>query len=298
MDFAAYCANLINRVNAAGWVVQSQKTIPYGVQYNLSDKAGRSASLNAYSGKKGFSNVPGGKDGAALAADLGLPAPGAPLPEATSGDPFRLGAPRVGGDESGKGDFFGPLVVAAFHLDSATEKQLAGSGITDSKALTDAKITRLAGVLDKTGRGEVLTMMPREYNPEYQRTGNLNVLLSRLHGRCIGALIKRLGAPKSILVDEFMRDSTELAAAISAPKGVKLLTRTKAESDLAVAAASVLARAAFVEGLKELGHEFGQEFPPGAGDPVIKAGRAFVRSFGKAQLVNVAKTHFKTTERL
>lgn len=298
MDFAAYCASLINRINAAGWVVQSQKTIPYGLQYELSDKAGRKATLNAYSGKKGFSHVPGGKDGASLAADLGLPAPGAPLPASTSGDPFKLGTPRIGGDESGKGDFFGPLVVAAFHLDAATEKQLAGSGISDSKGLSDSAITKLAGQLDKTNRGEVLSLMPREYNPEYQRIGNLNVLLARAHGRCIASLMTRLGAPKSILVDEFTRDSTELAAAIAAPKGVKLITRTKAESDLAVAAASVLARAAFVEGLKELGNEFGQEFPPGAGEPVIKAGRAFVKTFGKDQLANVAKVHFKTTERL
>ncbi|MBK8206889.1 MAG: ribonuclease HIII [Planctomycetes bacterium] len=298
-DFASYCADLINRVNAAGWAVMAQKTIPYGVQYELADRSGRKAMLNAYSGKKGLSHVPGGKDAAALAADLGMAAPvSGGLAEVTSGDPFKLGTPRVGGDESGKGDFFGPLVVAAYHLDAETELKLAGSGVTDSKSLTDSKIQKLAGLLDKTGRGAVLSLMPREYNPAYRQTGNLNVLLAQMHGKCVNAIMKAHGAPRAVLIDQFARDGAVLAAAVAAPAGVKLVTRTKAESDLAVAAASVLARAAFVQGLKDLSHEFGTEFPPGAGGPVLQAGRAFVRLFSKAQLVNVAKVHFKTTEQL
>jgi ribonuclease HIII len=296
-DFAAYCADLLNRLHAAGWQSVSEKTIPYGRQYEMTDMAGRKAMLNAYSGKKGFSHVPGGKDGAALAETLGI-APTPPAGKLTSGDPFKLGVPRVGGDESGKGDFFGPLVVAAFHLDAATEKKLAGSGITDSKSISPAAILRLAGLLDQTGRGATLKLMPREYNPEYRKTGNLNILLARMHGRCVSALMKKLGAPKAVLIDQFARDGSELTAAIAAPAGVSVVTRTKAESDLAVAAASVLARAAFVQGLKDLAGEFGMPFPPGAGDPVIKAGRMFTRTFGRDQLGNVAKLHFKTMERV
>ncbi len=298
-DFAAYCADLVNRVNAAGWVVVAHKTIPYGVQYELADRSGRKAMLNAYSGRKGLSHVPGGRDAAALATDLGMEAPAsAALAAPTSGDPFKLGTPRIGGDESGKGDFFGPLVVAAFYLDAEIEEKLAGSGVTDSKSLTDSKIQKLAGLLDKTGRGAVRALMPREYNPAYQQTGNLNVLLAQMHGKCVNAIMKAHGAPRAVLIDQFARDGSVLAAAVAAPSGVKLVTRTKAESDLAVAAASVLARAGFVQGLKDLRHEFGTEFPPGAGSPVIQAGRAFVRMFGKAQLANVAKLHFKTTEQL
>lgn len=296
-DFAAYCADLLARVRAAGWQTVSEKSIPYGRQYQLSDSAGRAATLNAYSGKKGFSHVPGGKDGAVLGAALGIePLQAAGKP--TSGDPFKLGTPRVGGDESGKGDFFGPLVVAAFHLDAATEKKLAGSGIADSKGLSASAILRLAGLIDQTGRGATLKLMPREYNPEYRKTGNLNILLARMHGRCVADLMKELGAPKAVLIDQFARDGRELNTAIAAPSGVAVVTRTKAESDLAVAAASVLARAAFVQGLKELEGEFGMPFPAGAGDPVIKAGRLFTRTFGRDQLGNVAKLHFKTTERV
>lgn len=297
VGFITYCNDLLARAKHAGWKVMSEKTIPYGRQWNMEDAAGFKAVLNAYSGKKGFSFHVGGKDAARLNQVLGgaVTAAGG---EATSADPFGLGLPRVGGDESGKGDFFGPLVVAAFHLDANTAKQLEGSGITDSKKLSDSQIGKLAGLLDKTGRGQVLRLMPREYNPAYRETGNLNVLLAQLHGRCVQAIMKKHGTPGAVLIDEFARDGRVLRAAIGAPAEVKVETRTKGEADLAVAAASILARAEFVRGLKELEHEFGQPFPPGAGSPVIKAGREFVKSFGREQLASVAKLHFKTIDSL
>lgn len=299
-DFDAYCESLLKKVRAAGWNVGTQRSIPYGRQYELGDSAGRAALLNAYSGKKGFSHVAGGKAAAALSADLGIQpaAQTEPAGKQTAGDPFQLGLPRAGGDESGKGDFFGPLVVSAFHLDSATAKQLAGSGIVDSKKLTDAAILKLAGLLDKTGRGHTITLMPREYNPQYREVGNLNLLLAQVHGRCMQALIKRLGAPGAILIDQFAANAEPLRKAVAPGAGTKFMTRTKAEADLAVACASVLARAAFVEGLKELGTEFGMEFPPGAGPPVIQAGRQFTRTFGREALGQVAKLHFKTREQV
>jgi len=295
--FITYCNDLLARARNAGWKVLSDKTIDYGRQWQLEDATGAKAVLNAYSGKKGMSFHVAGKDAARLNEALGVaPAPAAGA--ATSGDPFGLGVPRVGGDESGKGDFFGPLVVAAFFLDGKTAEKLKGSGVTDSKKLSDAQIEKLAGVLDRLQRGATARLMPREYNPEYAATGNLNVLLANMHGKCVQALCKLTGQPKTVLIDEFARDGAVLAKAIAAPRGVAVMTRTRAEADLAVAAASILARAEFVRGLKELEHEFGQPFPPGAGPPVIKAGREFVRSFGREQLGNVAKLHFKTLESL
>ncbi|MCA8911385.1 MAG: ribonuclease HIII [Planctomycetes bacterium] len=295
--FITYCNDLVARAKHAGWSVVSEKTIPYGRQWQMTDRAGFKAVLNAYSGKKGFSFHVGGKDAAQLNEALGVAAAES-NGTATAGDPFGLGLPRVGGDESGKGDFFGPLVVAAFHLDANTEKKLAKSGITDSKKLSDAQIEKLAGLLDKTGRGHVMRLMPREYNPAYRKVGNLNVLLAQMHGKCVQAILKKHGAPGAVLIDEFARDGKVLREAIAAPQGVRVVTRTKAEADLAVAAASILARAEFVRSLKELEHEFGQSFPPGAGSPVLKAGREFVKSFGREQLAQVAKLHFKTVDSL
>ncbi|MCB9895504.1 MAG: ribonuclease HIII [Planctomycetes bacterium] len=295
--FITYCNDLVARAKHAGWKVVSEKTIPYGRQWQMEDAAGFKAVLNAYSGKKGFSFHVGGKDAERLNEALGGTTPTAAGP-ATSGDPFGLGVPRVGGDESGKGDFFGPLVVAAFYLDEATAEKLKDSGIGDSKKFNDKQIEKMAGVLDKLQCGAFARLMPREYNPQYAKIGNLNVLLAKMHGKCINALCKVTGQPKTVLVDQFARDPRVLVKAIAAPAGVQVVTRTKGEADLAVAAASIIARAEFVRGLKELETEFGQSFPPGAGPPVIKAGREFVKTFGRDQLVNVAKLHFKTIDSL
>lgn len=296
-DFPDYCQSLVAKAKKAGWKVISEKQIPYGRQWHMQDRAGFKAVLNAYSGKKGFRFHVGGKDAEALNNALGgvaLAASG----DKTSGDPFGLGLPRIGGDESGKGDFFGPLVVAAFHLDTSTEKKLAGSGITDSKKLSDAQIQKIAGVLDKLKRGVAMKLMPREYNPAYAKVGNLNVLLAQMHGKCVQALIKKTGTPGCVLIDQFARDERVLKTAIGAPAGVKVVTKTKGEADLAVAAASILARAEFLRGLRELESEFGQKFPPGAGSPVLKSGREFVKTFGRKQLSHVAKMHFRTIESL
>lgn len=272
----------------------AEKSIPYGRQYHVETGAGHKAVLNAYTGKKGFKYVAGGRDGAALTEALGgAPAGAAPV---AGDDPFGLGLPRVGGDESGKGDFFGPLVVAAFFLDDKTAAKLKGAGITDSKKLSDAAIEKIAGLLDKLSCAAVVRLMPREYNPRYREIGNLNVLLAQMHGECVRQLIGR--NPKAVIIDQFATDGRHLRAAIAAPTGVQVVTRTKGEADLAVAAASILARAEFVRSLKELEQEFGASFPPGAGSPVLKAGRAFVKTFGREQLANVAKLHFKTTQQL
>ncbi|MBE7490431.1 MAG: ribonuclease HIII [Planctomycetes bacterium] len=295
-QFDSYCDRLLARAEAAGWETRARRTIPYGRQFELA-RGQAVAMLNCYQGKKGLSFVTGGKAAADLGADLGAkPAP--KHADAAQADPFGLGLPHAGGDESGKGDYFGPLCVAAWLLEEGHVEKLRALGITDSKKLTDTGMEKLAGQLDKLGRGHVVTVMPREYNGLYARTGNLNTLLSRLHGQCMGALIRKHGAPRAVLIDQFARDSTELRDAMNLPAGTKLVTRTGAEADLAVAAASVLARVAFVAGLKELGHEFGMEFPPGAGEPVLRAGREFRRTFGAGQLPAVAKVHFKTTGQL
>lgn len=297
-EFIDYCQDLVARARKAGWRVMSEKTIPYGRQWHMQDGAGFKAVLNAYSGKKGFSFHAGGKDAARLNEALGGTATVTAHGTTSSSDPFGLGLPRVGGDESGKGDFFGPLVVAAFYLDEETEKKLKDAGIADSKKLGPAQIQKMAGVLDKLKRGAFARLMPREYNPQYAKVGNLNVLLAKMHGKCIKALCKVTGQPKSVLVDEFARDNSVLVKAIGAPEGVQVITKTKGEADLAVAAASIIARAEFVRGLKELENEFGQAFPPGAGPPTIKAAQDFVKTFGRAQLPNVAKMHFKTVDSL
>jgi ribonuclease HIII len=299
-DFAAHCREVLDRARRAGWSVQSERAIPYGRLYVLETPGvAATATLSCYQGKKGFSLVVGGKRREDLGADLGAPAPESGSPVAAGDDPFGAGTPRVGADESGKGDYFGPLVVAAWYLDVDEVAALRRLGVADSKALGDGRVERIAGQLDALGHGAVLSLMPRDYNRRYAEVGNLNVLLAEMHAACIRGLLDRApGRTQAVVVDQFARDGSVLARALGLPPGCRLVTRTKGEADPAVAAASLLARAEFLRGLRALGHEFGHDFAPGAGEPTLRSARAFVASFGKERLGEVAKVHFATTRRL
>jgi len=302
-DFRAYCQSILDRVRAAGWEIASEKALPYGRQYGLLQRGAAKAILSCYHGKKGFSFVPGGKAGSDLAAALGTAAPrraGQASSAPVQDDPFGAGTPRLGADESGKGDYFGPLVTAAFRIEAGEAEELRRMGVADSKSLGDRTIERIAGLLEERGGGVVHVLMPRDYNERYEEHGNLNVLLSLMHGACVRELLGRGGseAPAAVVVDQYARNTTLLERAAELPAGCRLVTRTKGEADPAVAAASILARAAFVQGLRELSHEFGFTFPPGAGRPVLQAGSAFVRTFGRERLDEVAKVHFATTAQI
>jgi len=299
-DFRSYCDELLGRARAAGWEILTEKTIPYGRQYHLSQPVSENAVLSCYHGKKGFKFVPGGKAADILAQTLGgtAPARAGASQAAGSADPFDLGTPRLGADESGKGDYFGPLVTAAYRLEDGEAKRLRELGVTDSKALGDNRIERIAGQLEATGCGEVEILLPRDYNPRYAEVRNINVLLSLMHGRCLRRLHERTGAPRAVIVDQFARNTAVLEREAHLPSGTRFATRTKGEADPAVAAASILARAAFVQGLGDLSHEFGMTLPPGAGSPVLRAGTAFIRTFGREALVDVAKVHFATSGKI
>lgn len=300
--FRDQCQSLLNVARDAGWETESEQAIPYGRLFRLMSGASR-ATLSCYHGKKGFRHVVAGKDGDTLASVLG----GGPSAPATVGvggdDPFSGGLPRIGADESGKGDYFGPLVVAAFYIDENTQDALRGIGVRDSKRLSRPQALRMADELDRLERGHVIALHPVDYTERYAELNNVNTLLSELHGACISHLIQRgvdegWAPPHGIVVDRFSTRTRPMDRAITRPRSTKLITAPKAEADAAVAAASILARAAFLEALQGLEQQYGVAFPPGAGTPVLKAGREFVRSFGRDELVRVAKVHFATTEQL
>ena len=298
--FRAYCDDLIARARAAGWEILSEQALPYGRQFALQRGGTVAAVLSCYQGKKGLSFVPGGKAGADLAADLGAAAPASRSTSPAGGlDPFDLGTPRIGGDESGKGDYFGPLVTAAFLLREGGAEDLRALGVADSKGIGDGRIEQIAGRLEAMDCSEIEVLMPRDYNPRYAELRNVNLLLSEMHGRCVRRLHERIGEPlRAVLIDQYARNVVVLEREARLPRGCRLVTRPRGEADPAVAAASILARAAFVSGLRALSHEFGTELPLGAGAPVLVAGRSFVRTFGREHLADVAKVHFATTSQL
>ena len=204
--------------------------------------------------------------------------------------------PHFGIDESGKGDFFGPLVIAGAYVDGTLTRALLDAGVCDSKRITsDAKIRKLAKtVRDLPGLAvEVILVGPKRYNELYEKIGNLNRLLAWGHAAVIERLLNRRPNCPRALSDQFARP--ELLEGIVKKKGlvIDLEQRTKAESDPAVAAASIVARERFIDWLDEHGSSIGQPLPRGAGRDVQTLVSKIRREKGEEALAQLGKTHFK-----
>ncbi len=217
-----------------------------------------------------------------------------------SGDPRdRVTEPVCGSDETGKGDYFGPLVVAAFVVTPDDAAILRELGARDSKETGDREAMTIADQIEKAwpGRSEVVSIGPEKYNELHtQFGGNLNRLLAWAHATAIAAVVSRTPCRRAV-VDKFADDS--LVRSAVAKKGLEIVLeqRPRAESHPAVAAASILARARFLRDLKRLGETFGTPLHKGAGSPVDAIARQIYRQHGLAGLAKVAKMHFKTTEK-
>lgn len=202
---------------------------------------------------------------------------------------------HIGVDESGKGDYFGPLVVAACFVGPEHLAEL--DGVKDSKKLTDALAIKLAGNICRVCPHKVLVIGPAKYNELYAKIGNLNKLLAWGHARAIEDVLEI--QPCNLVISDQFADPAGLKRQLFAKgRAVELRSMVRAESDIAVAAASILARAEFLRRLKSLGEEFGMELPKGAGAGVPEAAKRFVQKLGAEALGNVAKLHFKTTQQV
>ncbi|MFZ4484445.1 MAG: ribonuclease HIII [Chthoniobacterales bacterium] len=207
-------------------------------------------------------------------------------------------APHFGIDESGKGDFFGPLVIAGVYTDESIARHLLEAGIRDSKSIgSDAQIRKLAEVVRATPGliSETIVVSPERYNPLYEKIGNLNRLLAWGHARVIENLCERKPGCPSALSDQFANPRVLERALMAKGKTIILRQQTKAESDYAVAAASILAREKFIDWLAAAEKRWGAKFPKGASGAVLEAARALVQQHGPDALHTTAKLHFKTT---
>lgn len=206
--------------------------------------------------------------------------------------------PHFGIDESGKGDFFGPLVIAGVYTDARIARQLIDAGVTDSKRIgSAAKIRKLAAVIRETPGClcEVVSIGPERYNEMHASFGNLNRLLAWGHARVIEKLHSaRPDCPRA-LSDQFARAEVLEKALKQKGLSIHLDQRTKGESDPAVAAASILARERFVDWMDKTSSACGVTLPLGASDAVIQAGRDLVSRHGRDALGRAAKLHFRTT---
>jgi len=207
--------------------------------------------------------------------------------------------PHIGVDESGKGDFFGPLVIAGVYVDSATVPLLLEAGVKDSKLIkSDKKAREMADTVKEIvgARHSVIAIGPEKYNQLYLKFRNLNRLLAWGHATVIETLLVSVPHCPRAISDQFA-DARVLQAALKEKgKKIELVQRTKAESDVAVAAASILARAEFLIKLERLGETLAppQVLPKGASAQVSQMAQRLYAAHGAEGLARVAKSHFKT----
>ena len=293
-----YVAVIIEKANKFGLILSDEKEINYGVQLKF-EKGDIDIPINIYSSKKkGISTVIGGSPKNPLRTIMQQILQ--QKPDAAQNDHnWKIWA---GTDESGKGVFFGALAVCGFIMKENDVADLKKLGVKDCKLLTDPETIKIAEKLYKNYKDniEVLILQPAKYNELYAkfRQGNkkLNEMLAWMHSRVILNLNEKHKFEGAV-VDKFASDRV-LIGSLKDMKNVKLVHKIKAEEDIAVAAASIIARYHFLNSISILSRKYQLEFPKGASDKVIQIGKKFAEKFTKNRLNEVAKIHFKTIEKI
>ena len=214
----------------------------------------------------------------------------------------------IGTDESGKGDYFGSLVIAGVMVDEATASKLKSIGVRDSKRLSDSKVKSLSEAIQKLCPYDIVTISPPKYNELYSKLHNLNRLLAWGHARVIENLLSGVGqgthtypginSCDTVIADKFGDKGYIEKALMTKGKQITLIQRSKAEDDIAVAAASIVARNGFIDEIAALSTQIGVQLPKGAGPQVEEMAQYLVQKCGKEILNKVAKVHFKTSNKI
>lgn len=203
----------------------------------------------------------------------------------------------IGTDESGKGDYFGPLVVAGVYVDGNLIQKLKELKVRDSKKISDNVIRELDFKIRSFCRYSVVVIGAEKYNLLYSRMKNLNRMLAWGHARVIENILLQVDSPRAIS-DQFGDELYIKNALMKLGKKIRLEQRPGAESDLAVAAASILARAEFVSRLEKLSQDCGLNLPKGASPQTEEVARKLVEKLGKENLEKYVKLHFKNTSKV
>ncbi len=205
----------------------------------------------------------------------------------------------IGTDESGKGDYFGPLVVAAVFTNPSVSKKLITVGVKDSKELTEHAISSIASSIKKLEGCvfNVIVINPEKYNLLYNKMGNLNRMLGWAHAKVLENILDVKNAPEAIS-DKFGNEKYIINSLQE--KGRKLILHqvTKAEKYTAVAAASILARDSFNKWFLRANKKLKIELPKGASKKVENKAKYIVNEYGNKALIKLVKLHFKTTKKL
>jgi len=281
-------------------IVADYKLIEYGLQFSVSilDWSGI---IRIYQNKKGVLKIDYSqlKD-SVHAIKIKKLVEGKEIQFDSNQKNIELGFPIIGTDESGKGDYFGPLVSAGVYVDEQSAGNLLACGVKDSKKLSDSKNLELAHEIAKIckGRFAIIEISPEKYNDLYEQfkkeKKNLNTILAWGHAKAIEEILSKVDCLMAI-ADQFADEKYIISKLQEKGKKLRLIQMHKAEQHVAVAAASILARARFLEKLHKLSNEYKTDLSKGASRTVIENARTIVDLYGKETLRKIAKLHFKTT---
>ena len=313
-EFKRYLQAVHNNINAV-LDITKEKDINYGHQFVV-ELCQAKLTLNIYNGKKGLSYVFSGDSALegkvrelldeckqSSRSEDGSASSAVRVDDAAAASVLPRGK-WAGSDESGKGDFFGPLVVSAVVVDDSTAAKLAAAGVKDCKLLTDKKILQLEDVIKSTVVDfSVLELKPKVYNLRYKQVlaqgGKLNQLLGYGHVAALSQVLERHEDCHAALIDQFTTSLVNVRELTRRFPNCVVKQQPKAEVNLAVAAASVLARARFLRTMAELAEAAGEAtLPKGGGAQATACARRLADRLGKAELVNFVKLHFANYARI
>lgn len=260
-----------------------------------------SLKLQVYFGKKGIKTVLQGNDNSQLYEKINGLVFGENLFKPAKEE---INEPEnyIGTDESGKGDFFGPLTVAAFYSNNEIKQELISLGVKDSKLLNDSQINFIAGKIKKIKNVfyEVVVVTPSKYNELYTKFGNLNLLLNWAHSKAIEVLLEKVET-NTIITDKFSKRELNISVKHNhnspAADKINFIQTEKGERFIGVAAASILARNAMNLWFEKQKIN-GIILPKGASLEVEQKAQKIKNDFGEKKLSELAKLHFKTLQKI
>lgn len=282
-----------HQISCKGVTVLGEKKLEYGIQLVLEDENFELLKVNIYSSKKGISCIVSKQKGS-LYTKIKDDIETIELKSISCHDAY------IGSDESGKGDYFGPLVIAAVASNQYIDDELAHLNVKDSKNLSDKQVRNIAAEILKQipMQVKILSIEPEKYNERYSKGlingEKLNSLLGYGHGTVIGELYKEHRDTKIIIADQFA-ESNYLKPYINNEEITKLKMMPRAEVYSAVAAASILARSTYLHWLEEHSDAVGILLTKGCGSDSVFAAKEIVKKYGKEELRKYCKLHFKTT---
>lgn len=208
----------------------------------------------------------------------------------------------VGSDETGTGDFFGPVTVAACYVPSDKIELVRELGVKDSKQLTDDLMRQIAPDLEATLVHSVLTVPNPKYNEIQQQGNSQGKIKALLHNQALKHVLRKMEdeKPDCILVDQFAARGVYYNYLKDEPEIIRenLVLSTKAEGlHVSVAAASILARVAFLKEMDRLSQLAGLTLPKGAGPKVDEVAAKIILKHGEATLKTMTKWHFANREK-